>query len=111
MGISQTIENAIDKIFATLTDLVKEGQLEGQTVGSFNFQTGEVNSTDVSDSIRFIVLKDKVLEDGTIERSVLFKTKEIDPSLYSTLVFDGKTYRFESIEVFEAATIMTIKER
>ena len=111
MTISQTIDNAVDTVFATLASLVKTGELQEQSVEDFNFQTGSVNSTAVSTSIRFLVIKDKLLEDGTIEKSLLFKTKEIDPSLYSALVFDGKTYRFEEIELFEAATVITVKER
>lgn len=111
MTISQTIDNAVDTIFATLSDLVKTGQLEGQSVESFNFQTGSVQSTAVLKAISFLILTNKIAEDGIIEKSILFKTKEIDPSLYSTLVFENKTYRFEKIEIFEAATIITVKER
>lgn len=111
MTISQTIDNAVDTVFAALSSLVKTGQLQGQSVEDFDFQTGSVQSTAVSDSIQFLVLTNKLLEDGTIEKSLLFKTKELDPSLYSSLVFEGKTYRFEKIEIFEAATIITVKER
>lgn len=111
MSVTQAVNSAVDTIFATLTDLVKTGLLQGESVEGFNFQTGSLQSTAASKSIRFIEIKNNLLEDGTIEKSFLFKTKEFDPSLYSTLVFEDKTYRFELIEIFEGATIVKVKER
>lgn len=111
MGITAAISSAVETIFATLTDLVRSGTLEGETSEGFDFQTGSLISNASSTTIRFIELKNKVLEDGSIEKELLFKTKDLDPSLYSRLVFDGKNYRFESIMLYEAATIITARSK
>lgn len=109
MGVASAITVAIDTIFNTLTELVQSGTLEGKTSNGFDFQTASVIATTNSKTIRFIELNNKVLEDGSIEKELLFKTKELDPSLYSTLAASCKTYRFQSIKLYEAATIILVR--
>lgn len=109
MSVTSVISTAVDTIFATLSDLARSGTLEGETSEGYNFQTNSLISTTSSATIRFIELSNKVLEDGSIEKELLFKTKELDPSLYSALVVDNKTYRFQSINIYEAATIITAR--
>jgi len=110
MDLPQTISAAIEKIFTTLSSIVKTGTLQGKTSTTFNFQTGQAETVSSNKTIEFILLSDKLLDDGTSEQSLLFRTRELNPSLYSSLAFEGNTYRFEEVEVIEAATIIKVRK-
>ncbi len=109
MGLQQTIGAAIDSVFIALADLVQVGELAGKVTQSFNFQSKQLTSNDYSFTVKFLELTSTVLDGGSVKKELLFRAKDLDPSLYSAVTYNGKTFRFEEVMQYEGALVITVR--
>jgi len=109
MGLKQIISSAVDSIFLSLSDLLKSGKLEGKVTESFDFSSKKLISDKYSFNVNFVELTSTVLEDGSVKKELLFRAKDLDPSLYSVVSYDNQTFRFESVAQYEGALIITVR--
>ena len=66
----------------------------------FNFDTGTLISDEQPYSVEFLEINSVLDKDLNIEKELIIRTKDLDGSRYSTITFDGYTYRFEKLKTF-----------
>jgi hypothetical protein len=100
MSLTTTIENAVDSAFSAADDLVRIGFLKEKDVSGFNFSSGEVIQKETSYRVEFIETSSVLDEDQHVVKELLIRNKDLDGSRYSTIAYDGKSYRIQTIEEY-----------
>ena len=100
MSLTSTVESAVDQAFEAAGDLVKTGVLSEETATGFNFSTGDLILDQQTYVVEFIEVNSVLHRDLNIVKDLIIRAKDLDGSRYSTITFDNKTYRFETLEQF-----------
>jgi hypothetical protein len=94
MGLRQRVQNAVNKAFAKIDDLLLDAVFTNNEVADFNFTTGSVTSNVSTYSARGFWQEKSVMVEGTqvVKLTFLLKTEGVVFSGYTKAVIDGKTY-------------------
>jgi len=95
MSLRTTIENAVDKAFAAVGDLVQTGTLSSKKVTGYDFTGGGAVSTSSTTKVEIIVTSTKRPLSESFETFGMLKSG-LDVSIYDTLTINNKTYNIES---------------
>jgi len=109
MSLTQTVEAAVEQAFSAAGDLVKLGVLTEEGTTGFDFNTGEVISDESLYTIEFIETSSVLDSDRHVVKELVVRTKDLDGSRYSTITYEGKTYRFQSINEYTGITQLTVR--
>jgi uncharacterized membrane-anchored protein len=109
MSLTATIETAVDSAFSAAGDLVKLGVLKEKDISGFNFSTGQVTSKEVTYKVEIIESSSKLDEDQHVVKELLIRDKDLDGSRYSTIAYDGKTYRIQTIQEYPGIIQLTVR--
>lgn len=109
MSLTATIGTAVDSAFSAAGDLVKKGYLSEKEVSGFNFSTGETILDEVVYYIEFIETSSTLDKDRHIVKELVVRSKDLDGSRYSTLTYNSKLYRIETIQEYTGITQLTVR--
>jgi hypothetical protein len=109
MSLTSTIETAVDKAFEAAGDLVRIGVLKEKEVSSFNFSSGKIVSNETLYQVEILETSSTLDEDQHVVKDLLIRNKDLESSRYSTISYEGKTYRIQTIEEYPGVIQLKVR--
>jgi hypothetical protein len=109
MSLTASVEAAVEQAFFAAGDLVKTGVLTEETTNGFSFASGTLDSNESNYSLQFIEISSVLDKESNTVKELIVRTKDLDGSRYSTIVFNNQTYRFQKLEEYTGITKLTVR--
>ena len=112
MSLDTSIRSAVDQAFIAAGDLVLDATFNQNLASSFNFNTGAPTYTVTTSTVKILVYRTRVKEDGSDHypvKDALVKSEGLDMSMYNTVTFGGRTYSIESYEYFTGVYVLELR--